>query len=58
MITALIVLAIVGFALWLLSTLVPMEPRVKTAIIGFVLLLCFLYLIQVLTGHQILPGLR
>jgi hypothetical protein len=55
MITALIVLAIVGFGLWLLTTMVPMEPRIKTAIIGIALFLCFLYIIGLITGKQILP---
>jgi hypothetical protein len=51
MLTLLITLAIVGFALWLFNQFVPMDPRFKTAINGLVCLLAFLYVIGVLTGH-------
>lgn len=55
MITALIVLVIVGVALYLLNLMVPMDARIKQAIIAVVLLFTFLYLIGVLTGKTIIP---
>lgn len=54
LITILVVLAVVGFALWLFNAFVTMDPRFKQAINALVCLLAFLYVIGALTGHQII----
>lgn len=46
LISLLIVLVIVGVALYLLNTLVPMDGRIKTVINVVVLLAVFLYVLQ------------
>lgn len=60
LISLLVTLMIVGVLLYLLNTLVPMDPRIKTAINVIVLLVVFLYVLGcfgVLPAH-FLPTLR
>lgn len=60
LISFLIVLIVVGVVLYLLNTLVPMDPKIKTVINVVVLLLVFLYVLSafgILPGHT-LPALR
>lgn len=56
--TALAVLLVAGFLLWLFNLFVTaIDPRIKTAINGIVLLFVFLYLLDLLTGHHLFAGL-
>lgn len=41
-----VVIVIVGFLLWLVGTIVPMEPRVRQILIGVVLLILMLWIVQ------------
>lgn len=50
-----VVLAVVGVALYLFNTFVTMDPRFKQAINVLVCLAAFLYIIGVVTGHRIIP---
>jgi len=58
MISILIVLVIVGVALYCLNTLVPMDPRIKTVINALVLLVVFLWILQALGIWHGMPNLR
>lgn len=44
----LVLLVIVGFVLWLVNVLLPIDGRIKTVINGIVGLLLFLYILQAL----------
>lgn len=55
MITLIVVLAVVGVALYLFNQFVTMDPRFKSAINALVCLAAFLYVVGILTGHRILP---
>ena len=46
MISLIVLMVIVGFALWLLNTLVPMDPKVKQVVNALVLVLVFLYVLE------------
>ena len=48
MISILVVLVVAGVALYLLNTLVPMDPKFKTAINAIVGLLLFLWCLSLL----------
>ncbi len=47
MITLIIVLVIVGFLMWLLNTMIPMDSRVKMVINALILIAAFFYVLQV-----------
>jgi len=47
LIGVLVALVIVGVVLWLLNTLIPMDPKIKTIINVVVVLVVCLYLLQV-----------
>jgi hypothetical protein len=58
LVTALIVLALVGFLVYLIVTYIPMpEPFKQVITVGMVILLV-LYLLALVTGHAALPRLR
>jgi hypothetical protein len=60
LITMLIVLIIVGVALYLLNTLVPMDSRIKTVINVVVIIVVLLYVLQafgILPAH-LFPSLK
>jgi len=46
MISLLIMLVIIGVVLYLLNTLVPMDPKIKTVINAVVCVIVFLYVLQ------------
>jgi hypothetical protein len=59
MIQLLVVIVVVGFLLYLVASLIPMDPRVKQILVAVVILLLVLYILQafgVLGGP--LPRLR
>lgn len=41
-----VVLALVGFALWLINTMIPMDPKIKTVINAIVVVAICLWLLQ------------
>jgi hypothetical protein len=45
-ITVIVVIALVGFGVWLLTTLWPMEPKYATAIRGFAAVALVLWLLS------------
>lgn len=53
MISILVVLVIAGVCLYLLNTLVPMDPKFKTAINAIVGLLLFLWILSVFFGFSV-----
>jgi len=57
LITLIVVLAVVGFCLWLVVTYVPMPAPFKTAIVVGVVLLLVLWLARALLGGGGLPAL-
>ena len=48
LISLILILAIVGFAVWMVTTYVPMPPPFKTAIYVIVVLVLVLYVLRVL----------
>lgn len=56
LLTLVIVLALVGFCVWLVITYIPMPPPFRTAIIVIVVLVLLLYVIRLLLGGDL--GLR
>lgn len=57
-ISILVLLVIVGFVLWLVNVLIPMDGTIRRVITGLVLLLVFLYLLQALGIWHGGPNLR
>lgn len=51
-----IVLAVVGFLLYLVTTYIPMEPMIKRIIVGVVIVVVAIWLIQLILGP--LPDIR
>lgn len=58
LIAVIAVVAVVGFAVWLLVTYVPMVQPIKTILIGFASLIVFLWLLRVLFGPIHVPVMR
>lgn len=58
MLELLLTLAIIGFVVWLVTTLVPMDPTIKKVIIGVAVLLIVLVVIRALFGDIAVPRLR
>jgi hypothetical protein len=54
----LIVLAVVGFLVWLLTTYVPMPDPIKQVIIVIVVIVMILYVLQLFVGDIPLPRFR
>ncbi len=52
----LLYLALIGFALWLIVTLIPMEPVFKQAIVGIVVLVVVFWVVRMLLGAG--PNIR
>jgi hypothetical protein len=50
LIQLIIVIMVVGVLLWLVNTMVPMEPRVKQILNAVVIILLVLWLLQLLVG--------
>lgn len=50
LITLIVVLALIGFCLWLVLTYIPMPPPFKTALIVVIVVLIILYLVRLLVG--------
>lgn len=55
LISLLIVLILVGFALWLLGTLSMIDPTIKQIIRGVILLIVVLWLINLFVGPIHIP---
>jgi hypothetical protein len=58
MLELLLTLAIVGFVAWLITTLVPMDPKIKQVIIGVAILLIVVFVIRALFGDIPVPRIR
>lgn len=52
LISLLVVLVIVGVLVYLLQVMVPMDQRIRSAIIAIILLFAFLYVVAALTGRD------
>jgi hypothetical protein len=52
LISLIIVLAVVGFVLWLVTTLIPMDATVKKVIVAVVCLILVLWVLQ-----AVVPGI-
>lgn len=50
LITLILVLAVVGFCLWLIVTYIPMPPPIKQVIIVIVVVVIVLWLLRALLG--------
>lgn len=50
LIQLIIIIMVVGVLLWLVNTMVPMEPRVKQILNAVVIILLVLWLLQLLVG--------
>ena len=50
LITLIVVLAVIGFALWLVVTYIPMPDPMKKVIIVVVVLIILLYVVRLLLG--------
>lgn len=46
LISVIVALIIIGFILWLVQTLIPMDPKIKTVIVAVVLLVVCLWLLS------------
>lgn len=57
LLTLLLVLAIVGFIVYLIITFIPMPEVFQKVIIGIAVIVLLVYVIQLLTGHS-LPALK
>lgn len=55
MITLLIYLIIAGLILWLVETLLPIDPAIKLIIRVCVIIIVLLWLLQMFTGDIALP---
>jgi uncharacterized membrane protein len=53
LITLVIVLIIVGVALWLVNSMIPMDPKIKTIINVVVIIAVLLWLLSLFTGYTI-----
>jgi hypothetical protein len=58
LISVIVVLVIVGFALYLLKAFVPMDPAVKSVLTAVVVILLILWLLQMFVGTITIPRLR
>jgi hypothetical protein len=59
LVTLIVVLAILGFCVWLVVTYVPMPDPFRKAIIVIVVLVLLLWIVRALvTGGALLPGVR
>jgi hypothetical protein len=56
LIQLIIIIMVVGVLLWLVNTMVPMEPRVKQILNAVVIILLVLWLLQLLVGP--FPNIR
>ena len=54
LVVTILVLALVGFLIWIITTYIPMPDLVKTLIYVVVAVVVVLYLLQMLTGHAAL----
>ncbi len=48
-----LIIALIGFLLWAVTTFIPMEPRIKQILVGAVVILLVLWLIS-----MFFPGLN
>jgi hypothetical protein len=55
-IALILTLVVIGFCLWLLTTFVPMEPRIKQLVVGLVAFICVVYVL--LTLLHVLPTMQ
>lgn len=46
LISVVVVLVVVGFALWMLNTYIPMQPPIKTIINALIVLVLVLWILQ------------
>ncbi len=58
LITLILVLALVGFCLWLIVTYIPMPPPIKQVIIVIVVVVIVLWLVRSLIGGGPVINLR
>lgn len=58
LLTVVIILAVIGFGLWLLNTLVPMAAPIKSVINGVVALIVFVLVIGWLFGGVPIPRVQ
>ena len=52
-ITLVVVLVIIGVILWLVNTMIPMDPKIKTIINVVVIIAVLLWLLSIFTGYSI-----
>lgn len=57
MLEIILTLVVIGFILWLVTTFIPMEPRIKQILVGFIVILVVIWILSVLLGgaHFRLP---
>jgi hypothetical protein len=55
LISAIVIVAVVGFAVWLVVTYVPMPAPFKTILIAFVALILVLWLLRIVVGPVVVP---
>lgn len=58
LVVLILVLALVGFLLWLITTKIPMDPTIRVVIQVIVIVLVVLWLLGQITGGVRLPSLR
>lgn len=58
MLELLLSLAIVGFVAWLITTLIPMDDKIKKVILGVAVLFIVLIVIRALFGDLPVPRLK
>lgn len=56
--TLLFVLVLVGVALWLVNSVVPMDPKIKTILNVVVILLVIIWLLDIFVGLGHLGAVR
>jgi uncharacterized membrane protein len=56
LLTLLIVVAILGFAIWVVITYIPMPQPMKTAIVVFAILIMLLWFVQYVLGGRLLAA--
>lgn len=58
LISLILLLAVVGFVVWLVITYIPMPEPMKKVIVVLVVIVLILYVLQAVTGDLALPRLR
>jgi len=58
LVTLILILALVGFLVWLITTKVPMDETFRSLIVVVTVIFAVLYELGLLTGHTTLPRVR